>query len=195
MTKIIGLTGGIGSGKSTVAKYMISKNVPVYIADEEAKAIMSNPEVIVKVQELFAENVLLNDLTLDRKKIALIVFNHPEKLTDLNNLIHPLVKEHFLNWLKTHKKEPFVVKEVAILFETNGHKDCFKVILVTAPKNLRIERTIKRDGITKNDVENRIKNQLPEKIKKELSDYIIINKDWNKTQQQTDEILKILNNL
>ncbi len=195
MTKIIGLTGGIGSGKSTIANYIASKGIPVYIADEEAKKLMELPEVITSVQAIFEENVLDEFGKLDRKKIADLVFNSPTQLTQLNNIVHPLVKNHFIEWLKTHSNAPFVIKEVAILFETGGDKACDKVILVTAPEEIRIERAMKRDNVSKETIVSCMNTQLPESEKITKSDFIIHNTDLNKTFIQVDEILKILSKL
>ena len=193
MTKIIGLTGGIGSGKSTVASYIASKGIPVYIADEEAKKIMELPEVILEVQQLFDENILFENNQLNRAKIAEIVFKNPQKLQELNAVIHPKVKMHFMNWLKLHEDFPFVVKEVAILFETGGDASCDKVILVTAPEEVRIKRVMQRDKTKMINVKNRIKNQLSDQEKKAKSDFIIENIDIDTTFKQVDKVLKILN--
>ena len=192
MTKIIGLTGGIGSGKSTVANYIASKGIPVYIADEEAKKIMEREDVKQKIQNLFDQSVFNSDNSLNRKKIAELVFNHPEKLKKLNTIVHPEVQLHFKNWVKEHKNYPFIIKEVAILFETGGNKQCDKVILITAPEELRIERVMKRDNLTKKDILVRINNQLPDFKKKKLSDFIVENINLNNTFLKIDEILKIL---
>lgn len=192
MTKIIGLTGGIGSGKSTVANYIASKGIPVYIADEEAKKIMEREDVKQKIQNLFDQSVFNSDNSLNRKKIAELVFNHPEKLKKLNTIVHPEVQLHFKNWVKEHKNYPFIIKEVAILFETGGNKQCDKVILITAPEELRIERAMKRDNLTKKDILVRINNQLPDSKKKKLSDFIVENINLNNTFLKIDEILKIL---
>ena len=193
MTKIIGLTGGIGSGKSTVASYIASKGIPVYIADDEAKKIMELPEVILEVQQLFDENVLLENKHLNRTKIAEIVFKNPQKLQELNAIIHPKVKQHFINWLKQYEDFSFVVKEVAILFETGGDASCDKIILVTAPEEVRIQRVMQRDKTNSINVKNRIKNQLSDKEKKAKSDFVIENIDMNNTMKQVDKVLKILN--
>ena len=192
MTKIIGLTGGIGSGKSTVANYIASKGIPVYIADKEAKKIMERDDVKQKIQNLFTESILNSDNSLNRKKIAEFVFNNPDKLKELNAIVHPEVQLHFKNWLKEHKNYPFIIKEVAILFETGGNKQCDKVILITAPEELRIERAMKRDNLTKKDILVRIKNQISESKKKELSDFVVENINLNNTFLKIDEILKIL---
>lgn len=192
MTRIIGLTGGIGSGKSTVANYIASKGIPVYIADEEAKKIMERSDVKHNIQNLFPQSVLNDDNTLNRNKIAEFVFSNPEKLKQLNAIVHPAVKNHFNNWINEHKNVPFIIKEVAILFETGGHKDCDKVILITAPEEVRIERAMKRDNSSKESVLARIKNQLPEADKIKLSDFVVENTNLETTLLKIDEILKIL---
>ncbi len=194
MAKIIGLTGGIGSGKSTIAAYIASKGIPVYIADEEAKKIMNRKSVISEVSTIFSENILDDKNKLDRKKIASIVFNNPEKLKELNAIIHPKVKKHFLNWLKKHKNHPFVIKEVAILFETGGNKECDAVILITAPEELRIQRTISRDNTDERSIRERIKNQLSDEIKKKNSDFIVNNIKLENSLIDIDKILEALKN-
>ena len=130
------------------------------------------------------------DIFLSRVKNG--VFNSPEKLKQLSAIVHPEVKEHFKKWLKEHKAFSFVIKEVAILFETGGNKQCDKVILITAPEELRIERAMKRDNLTKKDILVRINNQLPDSKKKKWSDFIIDNINLSDTFLKTDEILKIL---
>lgn len=192
MTKIIGLTGGIGSGKSTVAKYLISKEIPVYIADDEARKLMQSKAVINAIVKVFGPEVLGNDGLLDRKALANIVFNDKEKLALLNGIVHPKVKKHFEAWVEKNKTHPFVVKEVAILFETQGHLQCDKTILVTAPLDVRIERTMKRDHVTKEEVLLRIQNQLPDEEKVKLADYVIQNINLEDTYNQIDELLKDL---
>lgn len=195
MTKIIGLTGGIGSGKSTVAHYIASKGIPVYVADEAAKSLMEQPEVVTQIQAIFSQNVIAADGKLDRETIAHLVFSDPDLLHKLNAIVHPLVKTHFLNWLQKHADAPFVIKEVAILFETGGDEACDKVILVTAPEAIRIQRAMLRDNVSEEAVLNRIKNQLPDAEKSKKSHFVISNIDLKDTFSQTDEILKILSKL
>lgn len=192
MTKIIGLTGGIGSGKSTVASYIASKGIPVYIADDEAKKIMEREDIKQKIQNLFAESILNSDNSLNRKKIAEFVFNNPNKLQELNAIVHPEVHLHFKNWVKSHENYPFIVKEVAILFETGGNKACDKVILITAPEEVRINRAMSRDNLTKEEILVRISNQYSDEKKKKMSDFIVDNIDLNDTFLKIDKILKIL---
>lgn len=192
MTKIIGLTGGIGSGKTTVANFFKEKGVPVYIADDEAKKIMDYNEVIAEVQQLFEEKVIDNFGKLDRKKISQIVFHNKEKLNALNALIHPKVKAHFNTWLEKHASFSFVIKEVAILFETNGHLHCDATILVTAPIEIRMERVMKRDHKTREEVLQVINNQMPEEEKIKLATYVVENEKLEKTHKQVEIILQKL---
>ncbi len=195
MTKIIGLTGGIGTGKTTVANYFASKGVPVYIADEAAKAIMNTKEVIQQVQALFAENVILENGQLNRNYIRELVFTDKDKLAQLNTIIHPKVTLDFENWLKQNKNASFVIKEVAILFETNGQNYCDATILVTAPLDTRIQRVIERDKTPKEIILNIINNQLPEEEKIKLATYVIENKNLEKTYEIIDKLIKKLNNI
>ena len=195
MTKIIGLTGGIGSGKTTVAKYFASKGIPVYIADEAAKDIMNDKEVVQEVQAIFSEHVIQENGLLDRNAIRELVFNDKSKLDQLNKIIHPKVKNNFDNWLKKNKKAKFIIKEVAILFETNGQKYCDATILVTAPIETRIMRVLERDSTSRENILQIIKNQLPEEKKIELATYIIENVNLNITYKKVDNLIEILNNI
>ena len=192
MSKIIGLTGGIGSGKSTVASFFSELGVPVYIADSEAKKIMDYPETIREVQTIFDENVVGENGKLDRKKIASFVFNNPEKLKQLNAVIHPKVNKDFRNWLEKHQDHTYIIKEVAIIFETQSEKQFDKIILVTAPEKLRIERVMKRDNISEDEILERIKNQLPDEEKISKSDFIITNTDLKSAKKEVKKLHKLL---
>ena len=193
-TKVVGLTGGIGSGKSTIAAYFKSLGVPVYIADDEAKKILYTSEAAAEVAEVFGNEVFTEGLP-DRRKLASKVFNSPEKLRLLNNIIHPKVRQHFDNWLKVYTAEPFVIKEAAILFESGSYKDCDKIILVTAPEEVRIERVMLRDSVTREQVLKRMEAQWDDEKKEALSDYIIQNINLNEAKEDALRILKILNNI
>jgi len=190
-TKIIGLTGGIGSGKTTVAGYFAALGVPVYIADEEAKKLLFLPETVAEVMGAFGSDVLSDGLP-DRKKLAGLVFNNPQKLAVLNGIIHPKVKEHFAEWVSGHYDKPCVIKEAAILFESGSYKDCDAVILVTAPKEIRIQRVMKRDNVSETEVLARMERQWDDERKAALSDYIIINVDKEEARLQATEIFKIV---
>ncbi|WP_395633719.1 dephospho-CoA kinase [Flavobacterium sp.] len=191
MTKIIGLTGGIGSGKTTVARYIASQGIPVYIADEEAKKVMNTPDVVSLVAKAFGDSVLENGV-INRQKLAQLVFNAPEKLQQLNNIIHPKVKQDFENWVQKHHNHPFVIKEAAILFESGSYQFCDKIITVTAPENVRLQRVMSRDSVTKDQVLARMQNQWKEEEKIALSDYVIQNINIEDTKSQVDNILKTL---
>lgn len=190
-TKIIGLTGGIGSGKTTIAKEFASLGVPVYIADDEAKKILFEPDVVKELELTFGSEVI-NDGKPDRAKIAATVFNDTQKLEALNNIIHPRVAKHFKDWVQKNNN-PFVIKEAAILFESGSYKDCDAVILVTAPIETRIKRVMKRDNVSKEQVLARMKNQWNDKKKADLSSYIIDNYDIEVAKREVVKIFKILN--
>ena len=193
MTKIIGLTGGIGSGKTMVANYMKSLGIPVYIADEEAKKIMDTQEVVKLVQNAFG-NTVINNNKINREQLAKLVFNNPEQLQKLNAIIHPIVKQNFDNWVKNQHNVPFVVKEAAILFESGGDQYCDSIITVTAPLEIRLERVIQRDKTNRKSVLDRMKNQWSDEKKIENSDYVIHNITIDDTKNQVDNILEILKN-
>ncbi|MEO8235418.1 MAG: dephospho-CoA kinase [Flavobacterium sp.] len=193
MTKIIGLTGGIGSGKTTIARLFEAEGIPVYIADDEAKKIMILPETIQLIGSHFGQSVIVNN-QLDRKKISKIVFNHPEKLKELNKIVHPLVKKHFDNWVKK-QNSPFVIKEAAILFESGSYKYCDQIITVVASEETRVTRVMARDKCTKEAVLDRIKNQWNDSQKTSKSDYVIKNENLSEAKIQFQEVLKKLRNL
>ena len=192
MTKIIGLTGGIGSGKTTIANYFLAAGIPVYIADDEARKIMQSAEIITKIKEVFGTSIFENDI-LNREKLAAIVFSNPEKLEQLNSIIHPAVKKHFENWVLNHKKFPFVIYEAAILFESGSYKNCDLIITVTAPIESRIQRVIQRDKTTRENVLKRINSQWNDEQRISKSDYVIENVTPQIAKAEVDNILKILN--
>lgn len=191
MPKVICLTGGIGSGKTTVSKIFEKEGIPVYIADERAKAIMEKPEVITQVQAIFDESVIENG-TLNRKKIRTLVFDNKELLDRLNGVVHPAVKKDFKAWLAMQKEASFVIKESAILFEMGLENQCDSIILVTAPLEDRIERVMMRDGARREDVQKVVSNQLPDKEKEKYSDFIIKNTDKNQLKSQVIEIKNMI---
>jgi len=191
MTKIIGLTGGIGSGKTTIALYFKSLGVPVYIADDEAKKIMDSPKIGVALKKIFGNGIFENNKIV-KEKLAKIVFQDPEKLKSLNSIIHPAVQKHFQDWLKLHDKFPLVIKEAAILFESGSYKDCNTIITVVAPLESRIARVMERDKTTKENVTRRINNQWTDEMRIAKSDYTIDNNDITAAKKLAEEILKKL---
>jgi dephospho-CoA kinase len=192
MTKIIGLTGGIGSGKTTIANHFLAAGIPVYIADDEARKIMQSTEIIAQIKETFGTSIFENDI-LNREKLAAIVFGNPKKLEKLNSIIHPAVKQHFDKWVLNHKKFPFVIYEAAILFESGSYKNCDLIITVTAPIETRIQRVIQRDGTTRENVLKRINSQWNDAQRISKSDYVIENTTFASIKEEVDKILKILN--
>ncbi|MGB1448245.1 MAG: dephospho-CoA kinase [Flavobacteriaceae bacterium] len=183
MPKIIGLTGGIGSGKTRVVQEFMALGVPCYIADIEAKKLMQHqPEVKVAIIQLFGSQAY-NQHGLNRNYLSEIVFSSPKKLQQLNAIVHPAVKKDFTDWLMQHNT-PYVIKEVAILFETGGNKAVDYSLLITAPKALRIERAMQRDGASKDAILARMQNQWEEDQKIPLADHVLENIDWDKTKDQ-----------
>src|SRR6478609_8181903 len=170
MVKIIGLTGGIGSGKTTVANEFASQGIPVYITDQEARKLMQSEIVLKQIREEFGESVFEQNLLI-REKLSEIVFNNPSRLITLNSIVHPAVKEHFKQWVLEHKNEPCVIYESAILFESGSYKECDFIINVVAPLEIRIERVIARDNTTREKVLERMKNQWNDEEKSSKSDF------------------------
>ena len=187
MTKILGLTGGIGSGKTTVAALFHELGVPVYNADDEAKKLMNeSPKIRTKLIELFGVNAY-NDGLLNRSYIAQLVFKDKEKLSALNQVVHPEVAAHYTAWL-SNQTHPYVLKEVAILFEL-GAEDQFDFILtVTAPKQIRLERVLQRDDKSADDVLSIMNNQWDEDKKIQKSDFVIHNIDVQKAKIEVEKI-------
>lgn len=189
MTKIIGLTGGIGSGKTTVAKYLISKGIPVFISDDEAKKTLIIPEVKDKLKSIFDDKIFNGDV-IDKVALAKLVFNDATKLSILNHIIHPIVKQNFNIWKKNNSNAPIIVKESAILFETDSYKDCDFIISITAPVQERIQRVVIRDSISKESVIQRIDKQWTDEMKSQKSDFVVENINIDETLKKIDEILK-----
>lgn len=174
--KVVGITGGIGSGKSVVSMVFRQLGIPVYDSDAEAKLLYDKfPELRDAVRKQIAEEAFDSNGKLDRKKLAEIVFQFPEKLEILNQLVHPLVKMDFQNWVQKHPEAAYVVKEAAILFESGAYSDCDKVITVVAPRELRIQRVRERDRKTKSEIEAIMDRQSNDEEKIKRSDFVIQN--------------------
>ena len=185
--KIIGLTGGIGSGKTTVAGFFRDFGIPVYIADEAGKRLMVTSEKIRKqIIDLFGEDAYKGDQP-ERKYIASKVFNDKDKLASLNDIIHPAVAADFQEWVRKQSSE-YVIYEAAILFETGGYKKCDFSILVKAPQDLRIERLQKRDDSSREEIQQRMNNQWSDEKKSQLADFIINNEELADTKLQVEHI-------
>jgi len=184
---IIGLTGGIGSGKTTVAKMFIELGVPVYLTDIEAKIIMNTSDTVRnKLIDEFGEDSFRNG-ELNRKYLAKIIFNNKEKLSIINNIVHPEVENHFRTWVK-NQHTPFVIQESALIFENNKQNDFDKIITLTAPLSIRKQRVMDRDNATEEQILARIKNQIDDEVKIKNSNFIIHNIDLMKTKSQVKTI-------
>lgn len=191
MPKIIGLTGGIGSGKTTIANYLVSLGYPVYIADDAGRKVMQKQEIIDAIKEKFGLEIFENNL-LNRAKLAKIVFDNPEQLKKLNAIVHPAVKEDFKNWLTQHLESPLVFYESAILFESGSYTDFDVIITVIAPLEKRIARVLERDNSNREQVLNRINAQWTDEQRISKSDFVIENLNIDLAKQKMDEFLKIL---
>ena len=187
----VGLTGGIGSGKTTVANYFIELGVPIYFADYEAKKLMnSSADIKNKLIREFGEKTYQNG-ELNRKYLASIVFNDTSKLNIINGIVHPAVANHFAEWIKKQKSN-YIIQENAILFENNTSSIFDYIITVTASIDVKIERILKRDSGSKNDILSRMKNQWDDLRKIDLSDFVIHNIDLADTKKQVGQIHKKL---
>lgn len=192
LPKIIGLTGGIGSGKSTVAGVIRNLGYPVYEADQAAKmCVNDSPQLQHQIKQLLGEEAFING-EYNRSYVSQKVFNDPHLLKGLNEIIHPAVQQHFQNWLLL-MQTPFVFKEAAILFESGSYKDCDKVIVVSAPEDLRIERVMNRDHVDESEVLRRMENQWPQEKKVQNADFVIYNGKDDLIIPQTNDVIKQLN--
>lgn len=187
----VGLTGGIGSGKTTVAHIFQRLGIPVYIADEEAKKLIdTDPEIRQNIIRHFGEaSYKANEL--NRPFIAEQVFNNPQKLQLLNALTHPAVKEHFKQWIRS-QNTLFVIKEAAILFEAGTYKECNFIISIVAPESIRIQRVQRRSALSPEDIRSRISRQWSDDQRIQLSDYVLLNDGKHSIIKQTLHIYEDL---
>ena len=174
----IGITGNIGSGKTTVSKIFEILGIPVFYADDEAKKVMVTDQVLIdEIRLAFGGLSYFDDGSLNRKHIAGIVFSNSDELNKLNSLVHPAVFRAFDAWVKEFSNSPYVLKEAALLFESDSYKMCDYTITVTTPLEIRIARVMKRDSLSSVEVENRDSRQFSEEKKVELANYVINNDD------------------
>jgi len=187
----VGLTGGIGSGKTTIANYFIDLGVPVYFADDEAKKLMNSSKRIKK--KLIAEfgDETYQDGELNRPYLSSIVFNDKKKLSTINAIVHPEIAKHFSKWLKKQKTH-YIIQENAILFENSAASKFDFIITVTSPIDSRINRVLKRDSTTKDAILERMNNQWDDTKKIELSDFVIRNINLKDTKKQVVKLHKKL---
>ena len=188
---LVGLTGGIGSGKSTVINYFKELGITCYQADDEAKKLMNSDKgLIKKIKNSFGDSIYINS-KLDRKKLSAIVFTDKQKLELLNSIVHPYVNRHFENYCKGIE-DIYIIKEVAIIFEIGTQNKFDKIILVRAPKEDRVKRIIKRDKCNRQDAVNRINNQIADDDKIDQCDFIIDNINL---EEISNKVLKIHNSI
>lgn len=183
----VGLTGNIGTGKSTVARIFESMGIPVYHADVEAKKMLEKESVKKDLLARFGQEIF-DDGIVNRQKLASLVFNDRKKLDELNAIIHPLVKEGLSEFFLENQDYPFVIQEAAILFESGFNKDFDKIVLVTSPDKLANKRVMQRDGVSLEEVEQRRSNQWSQQKKIGLSDFIINN---DESEMLLPQVLKI----
>ncbi len=192
---IIGITGGIGGGKSMFSRYLMRRGELVYDTDMEAKILQdTNKDLIANITSEFGEDIYIENV-LDRKKLASIVFPDPNRLKVLTNLVHPAVKDDFRKWVDQNSNRKFLFMECAILFEGNFDVLVDKILVVTAPEEVRIERVMKRDCVDIEAVKARIKNQIPEFEKIEKADWVFDTNNDDSPHQRVDSFLKELNDI
>jgi len=185
----VGITGGIGSGKTIISMVFEQLGVPVYSADSAAKELIASDEQVKQqVVKEFGSGIYSETGTLDRENMAQIVFNDSEALNKLNSIVHPAVRAHFTAWFNDLGEIPYVLKEAAILIETGAYKELDAIIVISADKSLRMQRVMKRDDVEAGDVEQRMKNQMEDEEKLKLADYTI---DNNGVVPVIPQILKI----
>jgi len=187
----LGLTGGIGSGKSTVAKVFQELGVPVYFADIEAKKFLDEKTVIQKLVQYFGDGIL-EKARINKAALAAIVFTDEVALAKLNALIHPLLEADFRAWLNQNSEVKYIVKEAAILFEAGFDKSVDKVLTISAPIEQRITRVMNRDGVSRKQVMDRVTKQWSDEQREAKSDYVIVNADSNMILEKILEIHKEL---
>lgn len=188
----IGLTGGIGSGKTTVAKVFEVLGIPVYYADEAAKLLMHNDELLKQQLILhFGKETYFEDGRLNRKHVSSLVFDNKEKLELLNSLVHPATIADAKQWF-SQQRSPYVVKEAALLFESGTAEGLDYIIGVTAPAALRIKRVMDRDSVTADEVKRRMANQVDEAMKMKLCDFVLLN---NEQELLLPQVLALHNEL
>lgn len=190
----LGVTGGIGSGKSVVCDVLRLHDIPVYDADLEAKNLNdTSPVIRKKLTESFGQDLYRNN-RLDREKLAHLIFNNEENLRTANSIIHPELAKHFMEWAEQRKHHPVIALDAAVLFEAGFQSVLDKTIIVLAPLEVRIERAVKRGNLTKEQITARANSQMSDKEKAELADFIIENDGQHSLLEQVDKILQVVSN-
>jgi len=191
----IGVTGGIGSGKSTVCNIFNNLGIPIFYSDEEGRKLLNtDAQVIDKVKKKFGKDMYTSENTLDRERMAKLVFSDPQALEYLSKIVHPEVRKEFELWSTKFDRSHYIINEAAILLETGYYKELDKIITVFSPKEERIERVMKRDGVSRQEVEKRMMFQFSDEERNKLADYIIMNEDRSTLLEQVMELHEILLN-
>ncbi len=184
----VGITGGIGSGKTTICRIFQTLNVPVFNADDVAKTLMTSDDILVRnIKLAFGGQAYLGNGELNRKYLANIVFNDEKQLQVLNELVHPATIQAFKKWAK-QQDSIYCLHEAAILFESGAFKTCDYSILISAPEDIRIARVMKRDEVLENEVRTRMDKQMPEEQKKKMANFIILN---DESESVIPQVLKL----
>lgn len=185
----IGITGGIGSGKSIVCEAFKRLGVPVYYADDEAKIIVnSDKNIKEKLIKNYGLKIYKKDGEINKTKLSSIIFQDKNALKKVNSIVHPVVKQHFTEWLKNKEKYKYIIKEAALLFESNSYKDLDIIVTIYAPENIRIKRVMMRDKADEATIKKRMQSQYSDEEKIKKSDYVIYN---DQNQLILPQILKL----
>jgi dephospho-CoA kinase len=188
----VGITGGIGSGKTSVCRVFETYHIPIFHADQQAQELYRLPEIIYWLKHNISADVIDSTNSVNKKKLASLVFSNANKLKQLEDYIHPIVRQKFDDWYIRQQNAPYVLYESAILFETGRFKSFDKTIVVTAPEKVRIERVMLRDRLTASEIRQRMTKQWIDERKIALADFVLENIEWPKTLQQIEHIHRIL---
>ncbi|MCY4161167.1 MAG: dephospho-CoA kinase [Flavobacteriaceae bacterium] len=191
---VVGITGGIGAGKTTLMKMFENKNVPCFYADDVAKELMES-KIKLKVIQQFGKSICKQDGSIDKSKLSTIVFSNKLQLQKLSDIIHPKVRQAFRKFKKQHHNRWLIAKEAAILIESGTHKECDYIVLVTSPRKIRIQRIMHRNKITSEMVDARMKQQWSDEKKKSYADFIIESIDEQKMKKDFETLYEELKSL
>ena len=192
----VGITGGIGSGKTLVCNMFSCLNVPIYNADFQAKEII-NTNIYIKKEliNIFGKNIYLKTGKIDKKKLSKIIFNNKQAIQQINKIIHPVVRTNYHKWLNKHKAQKYTIKEAAILFESGAYKELDKIITVYSPIDIKITRITIRDNIKQSEIIKKMNNQMSDKLKIKKADYVIFNNEKKLLLPQILKLHKIFNDI
>lgn len=191
----VGITGGIGSGKSTICNIFRNLGVPIFSSDEEGRKVLNEDEDVRKeLRKLFGDDMFISDGSVDRPRLASLIFSDPNAMDQVVSLVHPKVQEKYETWCIKHESRPYTLKEAAILFESGYYHDLDKIIHVFAPKEVRMQRVIQRDKSIKEEVMKRMRFQYTDEERNKLADFILINEEIDTLLPQVMELHEIFVN-